>query len=78
MGWVWWYIPVIPAFGKMRQEDQDFKAFLNSTTRPYFKKQQNKQTKIRRMTVCISVLYMCVFKYRYKLMYKHTHNFMYF
>jgi hypothetical protein len=27
---VWWYIPVIPALGKLRQEDHEFKANLGS------------------------------------------------
>jgi hypothetical protein len=31
---VWWYKPIIPALGKLRQEDLDFEANLGSTANP--------------------------------------------
>jgi hypothetical protein len=30
--WSWWYIPVIPAFGRLRQEESEFEANLGYIT----------------------------------------------
>jgi hypothetical protein len=32
--WVWWYMPVIPVLGRLRQEDQEFEANVESIVRP--------------------------------------------
>jgi hypothetical protein len=32
--WAWWYTTVIPALGKLRQEDQEFEDSLGYTVRP--------------------------------------------
>jgi hypothetical protein len=34
---MWWYIPIIPAFQRKRQEDDNFKASLGYIARPYLK-----------------------------------------
>jgi hypothetical protein len=39
---VWWFIPVMPAFGKLKQEDCKFVASLGYIVRLYLKKQQRK------------------------------------
>jgi predicted glycosyl hydrolase (DUF1957 family) len=41
LSWAWWYIPVIPALGRLRQEDHQFEVNLGFTVRPCLK---NKQT----------------------------------
>lgn len=34
-GWVWWRTPVVPALGRLRQENcHEFEASLNCTSRP--------------------------------------------
>jgi hypothetical protein len=35
--WVWLHVPVIPAIGRLRQEDQEFKDSLGYIVRPYLK-----------------------------------------
>jgi uncharacterized membrane protein len=32
--WAWWYIPVIPALGRLRQEDQELEASLDYKAKP--------------------------------------------
>jgi hypothetical protein len=39
---VWWYILVIPAFRRLRQEDREFKAVLGYKCEILFSKKQNK------------------------------------
>jgi hypothetical protein len=36
--WVWWYTPVIPALGRIRQENHEFEGSLVYTVRPCLKK----------------------------------------
>jgi hypothetical protein len=31
ISWAWWHTPIIPALGKVRQEDSEFKASLGYT-----------------------------------------------
>jgi hypothetical protein len=40
---VWWYIPVIPALGKLRQEDCKLEASLYYKVRPCLKKKQREK-----------------------------------
>jgi hypothetical protein len=35
--WAWWCTPVIPAFGRQRQEDGEFKTSLGYIARPCLK-----------------------------------------
>jgi hypothetical protein len=30
LGWAWWSMPIIPAFGRLRQKDLEFKPSLGS------------------------------------------------
>jgi hypothetical protein len=39
---VWWCTPVIPAFGRLRQEDHEFKASLGHIARLCLKKKDKK------------------------------------
>jgi hypothetical protein len=39
-GLVWWYIPMIPALGRQRQEGLKFQNGLEYTARPCLKKQK--------------------------------------
>jgi hypothetical protein len=42
---VWWYVSLIPALKRLRQEDNKFEASLGYTANPCLKtKNQNKQT----------------------------------
>jgi hypothetical protein len=41
---VWWYVPVIPALGKLRQEEPEFQASLGYMIRTYLKKKKIKET----------------------------------
>jgi hypothetical protein len=34
----WWHMPVIPALGRLRQEDCEFEVYLNYIVKPYLKK----------------------------------------
>jgi hypothetical protein len=43
LNWAWWYIPVISAFRRLRQEDHEFKANLGYIMNPYLKKQQQRK-----------------------------------
>jgi hypothetical protein len=36
-GWAWWYMPVIPALRRLKQEDLEFEASLFKTVRPCLK-----------------------------------------
>jgi hypothetical protein len=38
MSWVWWYTSVIPALGRLRQENHEFQGSLGYIARPYVKK----------------------------------------
>jgi hypothetical protein len=42
---VWWCTPVIPALGKLRQEDCEFQASLDYTVRSCLKKKKKKKKK---------------------------------
>jgi hypothetical protein len=39
----WWITPVIPAVGRLRQGDYEFKASLNYTGRPYLQKKEKEK-----------------------------------
>jgi hypothetical protein len=41
---VWWCTPVIPAFGRLRQEDHEFKASLGHIARLCLKKKDKKKS----------------------------------
>jgi hypothetical protein len=32
--WEWWYTPVVPALGRLKQEDGEFKASLGYVVKP--------------------------------------------
>jgi hypothetical protein len=36
----WWYRPVIPALGRLRQENPEFRASFNYIARPSLKKEE--------------------------------------
>lgn len=48
MAWEWWCLPVISVIGRLMQEDhstfkdREFKASMNYTARPVFKKKKKK------------------------------------
>jgi hypothetical protein len=42
MSQVWWHTSAIPAFGRLMQEDTEFKVSLGYTMRPYLKKSKTK------------------------------------
>jgi hypothetical protein len=41
----WWFTPVIPALGRLRQEDHEFEANLGSIARSHLKKKERKTRK---------------------------------
>jgi hypothetical protein len=46
---VWWHKPVILAFGKMKQEDLDFKASLGYVARPDSKQKKKRKKERKRV-----------------------------
>jgi hypothetical protein len=38
MDWIWWYMPEIPTFGRLRQEDHKLEASLGYIVRSCLKK----------------------------------------
>jgi hypothetical protein len=53
-GQVWWYMPVIPALRRWRQEDREFQTNLGYMARPYLKKKQ--KTLSVRLPSCLFIL----------------------
>lgn len=43
--WAWCHLPVIPALGRLKQEDGEFKAGLGYTLKPIFLKKKKKKEK---------------------------------
>jgi hypothetical protein len=43
--WVWWCMPIIPALGRRKQEDQEFKSSLGYIARLSFKKKERRKKK---------------------------------
>jgi hypothetical protein len=46
--WAWWYIPVIPAPRRLRQEDCKFKVSLGYIVRPSLKKKKREEENKRK------------------------------
>jgi hypothetical protein len=46
-GWVWWSMPIIPAFGRLRQEDPEFKTRMGYVVRPCLKKTKPKPKNLK-------------------------------
>jgi hypothetical protein len=44
VSWVWWRVPVIPALGRLRLENHEFKAILGDMARPYIQKKKPTKT----------------------------------
>jgi hypothetical protein len=42
-GWVWWHISVIPAFGRLKQEDHEFEDSLGYIVRTCLLKKRNSE-----------------------------------
>jgi hypothetical protein len=40
LSWVWWFIAVIPAFRRLKQENFEFKISMGYIVRLYFKKEK--------------------------------------
>jgi hypothetical protein len=40
INWMWWHTPIIPALGRMKQKDGQFKANLGYMVTLYLQKQQ--------------------------------------
>jgi hypothetical protein len=38
--WAWWFTPVIPGLGRLKQEDHKFKVSLDYKVRPCLKKEK--------------------------------------
>jgi hypothetical protein len=51
LGCVWWYMLVIPALGRLRQEDCKFEASLSYTMKPCLKKTHKKKKGKRKTLV---------------------------
>jgi hypothetical protein len=45
--WTWRYTCIIPAVGRLRQEDEEFKASLGYTERPYQRKRERERQRDR-------------------------------
>jgi hypothetical protein len=43
----WWYMPVIPALGRLTKEDHKFQGTLGYIARPYLKKWKEKKRQLR-------------------------------
>jgi hypothetical protein len=43
---LWWHLPVIPALGRLRQEELEFEASLDYTARSCLKKLKTKNKKV--------------------------------
>jgi hypothetical protein len=50
--WTWWFMPIIPALGMLRQENCAFKASLCYTVRPCLQKLRAGYVAQRQSTVC--------------------------
>jgi hypothetical protein len=44
--WAWWYIPVIPALRRLRQEDYEYEASLNYIAKFCLKKKKERKHKL--------------------------------
>jgi hypothetical protein len=54
--WVWWFMPIIPALGRPRQEDCEFQANLSYMARPCQEreKKRKKRREEKRSSTCFS------------------------
>jgi hypothetical protein len=52
--WVWWYMSIIPALGRLRKEIGEFEVRLSSIVRPYLKKK--KKTRAGRVAQVLEAL----------------------
>jgi hypothetical protein len=43
---VWWYIPVIPALGRLRKEDEEFESSLGYIVRPALAKERKRKLEV--------------------------------